>query len=286
MKSISKILVAITMLLSANSLLAQIKNAKTETVKIYGNCGMCEETIEKAGHFKKVANVDWNKDSQMALLTYDSIKTNQDEILKRIAIAGYDNDSFLAPDDAYAKLPNCCQYKRVNKTVTKTEMSSINIDKSEDSTITNLNQAKENDQLIVVFDNYFEVKDALVLSNGKITSEKSQNLLISINSVKMEKLSMDVHMVWMKVLNEIKEDAEHIAETKDILIQRDHFMSLSKSMYSLLKISKFEQPVYYQFCPMANDGKGAYWLSKEKEIKNPYFGTKMLTCGETAETIK
>jgi hypothetical protein len=67
--------------------------------------------------------VDWNKDTKIATITYDEKKTNQDEILKRIALSGYDSDKFLAPDDVYAKLPECCQYERVNKTVTKKETS-------------------------------------------------------------------------------------------------------------------------------------------------------------------
>ena len=89
---------AITLLLSVTIAGAQIKNATTETVKIYGNCGMCKTTIETAGNLKKVAKVEWNKDTKMATLTYDATKTSQDEILKRIALAGYDNDKFLAPD--------------------------------------------------------------------------------------------------------------------------------------------------------------------------------------------
>ena len=71
---------AICVLLSTTSN-AQIKNAKTESVKIYGNCGMCETKIEKAGNIKKIANVDWNKDTQMATLTYDAKKTNQEKIV-------------------------------------------------------------------------------------------------------------------------------------------------------------------------------------------------------------
>jgi copper chaperone CopZ len=94
MKSI-KILMAITVLLSFTACNAQIKNAKTESVKIYGNCGMCETTIEKAGNKKKVAQVDWNKDTKMATLTYDPSKTNQDEILKRIALVVMIAKNFL-----------------------------------------------------------------------------------------------------------------------------------------------------------------------------------------------
>ena len=85
MNLISKISAATILLFSFSSCNAQIKNTKTESVKIYGNCEMCEKTIETAGSVKKIANVDWNKDTKMATITYDSTKTNQDEILKRIA---------------------------------------------------------------------------------------------------------------------------------------------------------------------------------------------------------
>ena len=119
--SFKNIMVATFALLSV-TINAQIKNSKTETVKIYGNCGMCETKIEKAGTIKKVATVDWNQETQMATLTYDSTKTNQDEILKRIALAGYDSDKFLAPDDVYNNLHGCCQYDRVAKVPVKAEI--------------------------------------------------------------------------------------------------------------------------------------------------------------------
>ena len=57
-------------------------------------------------------------------------------------------------------------------------------------------------------------------------------------------------------------------------------------MYLLLKTAKATTTIYYQHCPMYNDGKGANWLSKDSKIKNPYYGSKMLTCGKTVETIK
>ena len=284
-----KIMIAIGVLLSTTSN-AQIKNAKTESVKIYGNCGMCETKIEKAGNIKKIANVDWNQETQMATLTYDATKTNQDEILKRIALVGYDSDKFLAPDDVYNNLHGCCQYDRVAKVPVKEETTSIasNGDHSNHSnhseTTTTVIQSEN--QLKAVFDNYFLVKDALITSNGISTASASKELVTAINNVKMDKLDMDIHMVWMKVVNTIQKDAENIANTKDVKIQRDHFTSLSKEIYTVIKISKYENPVYYQFCPMFNDGKGANWLSKENAVKNPYYGSMMLSCGKTVETIK
>ena len=284
-----KIMIAISVLLSTTGN-AQIKNAKTESVKIYGNCGMCETKIEKAGNIKKIANVDWNQETQMATLTYDAKKTNQDEILKRIALVGYDSDKFLAPDDVYNNLHGCCQYDRVAKVPVKEETTSIasNGDHSNHSnhSETSTTVIQGENQLKVVFDNYFLVKDALITSNGNSTASASKELVTAINNVKMDKLDMDVHMVWMKVVNAIQKDAENIANTKDVKIQRDHFTSLSKEIYTLIKISKYENPVYYQFCPMFNDGKGANWLSKENAVKNPYYGSMMLNCGKTVETIK
>lgn len=283
-----KIMVAIIVLLS-NTTIAQIKNATTEQVKIYGNCGMCETKIEKAGNIKKIANVDWNHETQMATLTYDAKKTNQDEILKRIALVGYDSDKFLAPDDVYNNLHGCCQYDRVAKVPVKednkTTASSEDHSNHNHSKMITTEVQKDN-QLKVIFDNYFLLKDALIASDGTKTALASKELLTAINNVKMDKLEMESHMVWMKVVNTIKEDAEHIADTKDVKHQRDHFTTLSKDIYSLIKASKYETPVYYQFCPMFNDGKGANWLSKENAVKNPYYGSMMLSCGKTVETIK
>ena len=286
-------LVAITVLLSFTSCEAQIKNAKTETVKIYGNCGMCEKAIEKAGNLKKIAKVDWNVDTKMATITYDSKVTNQDAILKRIALSGYDSDKFLAPDNAYSKLPGCCQYDRIAKVPVKIDAIS-GADISEHSEMTNHTnhtetpkvEIQEVNQLKAVFDNYFAVKDALVKTDGNTASAKATALLSAINAVKMETLKTDEHTIWMKVLKNIKEDAEHIADTKDAKHQRDHFDTLSKNIYDLIKVSKQETPTYYQFCPMANNGKGANWLSKENVVKNPYYGSMMLSCGKVTETIK
>ena len=282
-------MVAAVMLLST-AINAQIKNSKTEKVKVYGNCGMCETKIEKAGTIKKIASVDWNKDTQMATLTYDAKKTNQDEILKRIALVGYDSDKFLAPDEVYNNLHGCCQYDRVakvpvkeeNRTTAGTDSHSNHGNHSETTT----NVIQNENQLKAVFDNYFLLKDALITSDGTKTALASKELLAAVNNVKMDKLEMDVHMVWMKVVNLIKEDATHISDTKDVKHQRDHFTTLSKDIYTLIKVSKYETAVYYQFCPMYSDGKGANWLSKENAIKNPYYGSMMLSCGKTVETIK
>lgn len=99
-------------LFSFNCTAQNIANAKTETVKIYGNCRMCEKTIEKAAAQKGAAKADWDTDTKMAKITFDSTKTTLDDVLKRIAAAGYDSDQFRATDEAYNNLHGCCQYDR------------------------------------------------------------------------------------------------------------------------------------------------------------------------------
>jgi len=284
MNVLSKIWAALALLLTYLSCNAQIKNAKAENVKIYGNCSMCETTIENAGNLKKVALVDWNEETKMASLKYDSTKINKTEILKRIALAGYDSDQFLAPDDVYARLPECCQYKRINKTaMIKNEKSESHSNKNDPGTS---KMAQEANPLKAVFANYFLLKDALVKSDQKAVSSMSKNLLSNINEVKMEKLSAEEHTVWMQVMSGLKSNADKISTLVNIEKQRNVFMELTASMYELIKVSKQDAPTYYQHCPMYNEGKGANWLSKENAIKNPYYGSQMLTCGKTVETIK
>lgn len=281
MKLLSKALVAITVLLSFTACNAQIKNSVTETVKVYGNCEMCKAKIEKAGSLKKIAKVDWNEETKMATLTYDAKKTNQDEILKRIALVGYNSDKFLAPNEVYSKLPGCCKYDREAKIADNTKA------KEEMPKTAMTNQSSKNEsQLKPIFDNYFLLKDALVQTDAKSASQSAATLLSAINTVKMETLKTEEHLVWMKVLKNLTADTKSIADTQEIEKQRNVFNSLSKSVYELIKISKQETPTYLQHCPMANDGKGADWLSKEDIVKNPYYGSMMLSCGKVTETIK
>lgn len=283
-------LTATAAFLSYASCGAQFKNEATTTVKVYGNCGMCESSIEKAASKKKISKADWNEASKMAIISYDSTKTNVDAILKNIALAGYDNEKFLAPDAAYDKLPGCCKYAREKKTAAAKQPAKDSVAAIHNPTHHQhdapAGSLQETSQLTKVFDSYFSLKDALVKTDGNAASVKAQGLLTAIQAVKMEKLPMEVHTVWMKILNDVKQETEHISAAKEIAQQRTNFMNLSKNMHALLKAAKPAEAVYYQFCPMANDGKGAHWLSKESNIKNPYYGSQMLTCGSTVETIK
>lgn len=141
---------------------------------------------------------------------------------------------------------------------------------------------QDSSQLKPVFDNYFAMKEALIKSDAKTTSVKATSLLTAISAVKMDKLKSNEHTVWMKVMKKMTSDAKAISASQDLKKQRETFKSLSKNTYELIKASNPTEVVYYQYCPMVD----ANWLSKEKAIKNPYYGSSMLTCGNVVETIK
>lgn len=173
-----------------------------------------------------------------------------------------------------------------NATIKNHQSAKFEIDKQNSLSKLTIDINKTDSKLNVVFENYFLLKDELVKTDGVTAAAKAKALSTSLNEVKMNELSKDVHKVWMKVMKAVMSDAKGIAVTEDVKKQRVLFVSLSKKMYDLVKVAKFETPVYYQFCPMANDGKGANWLSKENAIKNPYYGSKMLKCGEVVGIIK
>jgi copper chaperone CopZ len=287
MKSIFKLLMGITMLFSLSGCDAQIRNSKTETAKVYGNCGMCKKTIEKAANEKGVVKAEWDVDSNLLTMTYDAEKTNPDAILKKVAYAGYDSDKYKAPTEVYEGLHGCCQYDRPgespSKAVSHDNHEGHKAAAAEIQAPADTPQAHGIDKVLAA---YFSLKDALVASDAKAASGAADTLGKAIAAAAMDKMGQKQHEVWMKVVNKLKEDAKHIADTKDLKRQRDHFSKLSATMHEVAKAFDPQEQVYYQKCPMYNDGEGATWLSTEKAVKNPYYGNAMLTCGSTIETIK
>jgi hypothetical protein len=130
---------------------------------------------------------------------------------------------------------------------------------------------------------YYDVKNALVNADAATASAKAGELLNAINTMDVKSLSANDKKAFATVQNKLEYDARHISEVKDLSHQREHFANLSKNMYTLAKSAKLStQPVYEQYCPM----KEAYWLSNETAIKNPYYGSSMLTCGSVKDTLK
>ena len=142
-------------------------------------------------------------------------------------------------------------------------------------------------QLAGVFTSYVSLKDAFVSSDpSKVKTEKSTTQA-ALGKVDMKLLSGVAHNDWMNYLNGLQSSLKSIQSTDDIEEQRKAFSDLSDSMYKSIKAYGLGGVnAYYEFCPMAFDNQGAYWLASEDKIRNPYFGDKMLTCGEVKEKLK
>lgn len=129
---------------------------------------------------------------------------------------------------------------------------------------------------------YYNIKDALVATNGKLASTKAADFLTKLNAINTNKLTAAQKEFYKPLKDKLAFDAEHINETEDAEHQRDHFGSLSTNVLLLVKAFKGNQSdAYVQYCPMVKKS----WLSNDKAIKNPYYGDKMLTCGKVTETL-
>ncbi|WP_044402983.1 efflux RND transporter periplasmic adaptor subunit [Lacinutrix sp. Hel_I_90] len=142
-------------------------------------------------------------------------------------------------------------------------------------------------QLKTVFYDYIKLKDALVKDDSKNVKAESKRLVASLSKVDMKQLSgTEAHSHWMSLEKEIKAAATSISKTANIKAQRNYFKKLSSNIANALEVFGINEKVYHQFCPMADNNKGAYWLSKEEKVINPYFGDAMLTCGEVKQVIE
>jgi mercuric ion binding protein len=98
---------------------ATAQTIKSETIKVWGNCGMCKKTIETAAKDAGATAAVWDKNTKMLAIKYDGAQTSAQKIQEKIAAAGYDTRDFRANDEAYKNLEECCQYKRKAATPAK-----------------------------------------------------------------------------------------------------------------------------------------------------------------------
>jgi len=139
-----------------------------------------------------------------------------------------------------------------------------------------------------VLDEYYSLKDALVSDNAMMAGDRANSLQMALTAISTTGWSAAQISVFTKALqNMLLTDATSIKEnSKMIETQRKHFITLSKNISMLVKELKLNTgPAYLQFCPMANGGKGAYWLSMENKVLNPYYGKQMLRCGSVKEVF-
>jgi Cu(I)/Ag(I) efflux system membrane fusion protein len=142
-------------------------------------------------------------------------------------------------------------------------------------------------QLTAVYKAQLNLQEAFLATNPQEVKSTVAGVESSLKKVDMSLVKGEMHNHWMNNLKALNDALSKIKGGSDIEAQRLAYADFNDTLYGAIKMFGVTgQTIYYQFCPMARDGKGAYWLSATKEIKNPYYGEAMLTCGETKEVIK
>ncbi len=141
-------------------------------------------------------------------------------------------------------------------------------------------------QLATVFSAYIDLKEAFVSSDPTKVNAEVATVKAAITSVEVTDLSSDANDQWEEYQTGILSSLDAIAASVEVEAQRNEFSSLSDLMYKNIKTFGLAgSTAYYQYCQMAFNNTGGYWLSDNEKIRNPYFGSKMLACGQVKEKL-
>ncbi|WP_162051909.1 DUF3347 domain-containing protein [Pontibacter pamirensis] len=139
-------------------------------------------------------------------------------------------------------------------------------------------------QISQLVSQYMIMKDALVASDASAAKASANEVLEIARAMPVATLTGDEKAYAEEKREAVVNSATQIAQANDVEAQRENFEQLSESVFAMTKaFDAADQTLYYQHCPMALNNQGAYWLSSNEEIRNPYFGEKMLKCGSTEE---
>jgi Cu(I)/Ag(I) efflux system membrane fusion protein len=142
-------------------------------------------------------------------------------------------------------------------------------------------------QLATVYTSYVGLKDAFVASDAAKVKAEASTTQSTLATVDMKLVTGAAHNDWMNYLGGLESSLKEIQATDDIEEQRKAFSTLTDNLYKSVKAFGLGgTTAYYEFCPMAFNNEGGFWLSNEKQIRNPYFGNKMLTCGVVKEKLQ
>lgn len=150
------------------------------------------------------------------------------------------------------------------------------------------NSSDFNDKFTNFLNNYYKLKDAFVSSDNELAAGTASTLMKSADSLDVASIKADSSIVGMAkgYVQTVSSEAKALTQEKDIEAKRKSFQMISDAMYDLVRTVRFDKGiVYHHFCPMAFNDAGAYWLSSSSDVKNPYFGKKMLSCGEVKDSI-
>ncbi len=189
-----------------------------------------------------------------------------------------------------------CKENKEQKSTTETSMKHDMSAMSDSAAVGNMATDKEvtvteakksSADLTELYSHYTHLTFALSGDDPKEAVSAAKGILASFPKIDKNGFSDEQKKEFAELEASIREHAEHIADNAGkIDHQREHLDIMSVDFYDLLKDFGTPKPVYKLFCPMFNDNKGTFWLSDSREVKNPYYGKEMLSCGEVQEEIK
>lgn len=150
--------------------------------------------------------------------------------------------------------------------------------------------AEFNTSFETVLGAYYDLKDGLVATDSVKADLAATSLGTAIDSLKLTNLKDDstgaIAATATDYLKTIGTEAKGLGKLANVEARRKQFQVISDAMYDLIRTVQYDNSVvYHQFCPMAFNDQGGYWLSKSSDIKNPYFGKRMLSCGEVKDSL-
>jgi membrane fusion protein, copper/silver efflux system len=138
-----------------------------------------------------------------------------------------------------------------------------------------------------LFHLYFDLKNALADDAPEKAKQHGLLLIAQLATTGQHSLEGEHHMFWMEQYEDMEESLKKIVNANEIAAMREHFEPLSEAFIKTARtLGAIGQTWYVAFCPMYDNDRGAYWLSEFEQIKNPYFGSMMLRCGEVRETLR
>jgi Cu(I)/Ag(I) efflux system membrane fusion protein len=141
-------------------------------------------------------------------------------------------------------------------------------------------------QLKAVLNAYIALKDAFVKEESRNIISQSEKIEALLSKVDMKLLkNKEAHSFWMSLEKQLRVAVSSILKTTGIKEQRNYFKQVSAFLIEAVQVFGVNKKVFIAFCPMADADKGAYWLSRNEKVTNPYFGNAMLTCGEIKQVI-
>jgi hypothetical protein len=137
---------------------------------------------------------------------------------------------------------------------------------------------------------YYTLKDAFVASDTAKVNVAAVELKALLDSLKLDEVQANDSLGYLSINGrpgDVAAELGGLLGETDLEKKRESFEMVSNAFYDMVRVIKpTGATIYYQYCPMAFDDRGAYWLSSADSIMNPYFGKKMLICGEVKETLK